>query len=44
VQARPAAPEDADTVARIYSQGIEERIATFETRKLVASIYQDKPP
>ncbi|MGH3147115.1 MAG: arsinothricin resistance N-acetyltransferase ArsN1 family A, partial [Rubrobacter sp.] len=30
--ARSATPEDADAIARIYSQGIEERIATFETR------------
>jgi L-amino acid N-acyltransferase YncA len=28
---RPAQPTDAQAIARIYSQGIEERIATFET-------------
>jgi L-amino acid N-acyltransferase YncA len=28
---RPARPADAAAIARIYSQGIEERIATFET-------------
>jgi L-amino acid N-acyltransferase YncA len=28
---RPARPSDAEAIARIYSQGIEERIATFET-------------
>jgi phosphinothricin acetyltransferase len=28
---RPAQPADAAAIARIYSQGIEERIATFET-------------
>jgi phosphinothricin acetyltransferase len=28
---RPATPEDADAIARIYSQGISERQATFET-------------
>ena len=28
---RPARPEDAAAVAQIYNQGIEERIATFET-------------
>jgi phosphinothricin acetyltransferase len=28
---RPARPEDAAAVAEIYSQGIEDRIATFET-------------
>jgi L-amino acid N-acyltransferase YncA len=29
--ARPAGREDAPAIARIYNQGIEERIATFET-------------
>lgn len=29
--ARPAAPADAAAVAAIYNQGIEDRIATFET-------------
>lgn len=33
MQARPAAPEDAASMARIYNQGIEDRIATFETRQ-----------
>ncbi len=28
---RAARPEDAETIARIYNEGIEERIATFET-------------
>jgi len=28
---RPARPADAEAIARIYNQGIEERIATFET-------------
>ncbi|HEX8228307.1 MAG TPA: arsinothricin resistance N-acetyltransferase ArsN1 family A [Chloroflexia bacterium] len=32
MQARPAAPEDAAEIARIYNQGLEDRIATFETR------------
>jgi L-amino acid N-acyltransferase YncA len=31
VQSRAAWPEDAEAIARIYNQGIEERIATFET-------------
>jgi L-amino acid N-acyltransferase YncA len=31
VQSRAARPEDAEAIARIYNQGIEERIATFET-------------
>jgi phosphinothricin acetyltransferase len=29
---RAAVPEDAPAIARIYNQGIEDRIATFETR------------
>jgi phosphinothricin acetyltransferase len=29
---RPAAPGDAEAIARIYNQGIEDRVATFETR------------
>lgn len=32
MKARAATPEDAEAIARIYNQGIEERIATFETR------------
>ncbi len=32
MHARAAVPEDAEAIARIYNQGIEERIATFETR------------
>jgi L-amino acid N-acyltransferase YncA len=31
VQSRAARPEDAEAIARIYNEGIEERIATFET-------------
>jgi L-amino acid N-acyltransferase YncA len=30
--ARAAQPEDAAAIAKIYNQGIEDRIATFETR------------
>ncbi len=30
--ARPATADDAGETARIYNQGIEDRIATFETR------------
>lgn len=33
---RPALPEDAEAVARIYNQGIAERQATFETRPRTA--------
>ena len=29
---RPAAPADVDALARIYNEGIEDRVATFETR------------
>jgi phosphinothricin acetyltransferase len=32
VRIRPAAPQDAAAVTRIYNDGIEDRIATFETR------------
>jgi phosphinothricin acetyltransferase len=32
LRVRPAAPEDAAAIARIYNQGIEDRVATFETR------------
>jgi L-amino acid N-acyltransferase YncA len=30
--ARPATPADADAIAIIYNQGIEDHVATFETR------------
>jgi L-amino acid N-acyltransferase YncA len=32
MQVRPATLEDAQAIARIYNQGIEDRIATLETR------------
>jgi L-amino acid N-acyltransferase YncA len=32
LRARPATTADSDSIARIYNQGIEDRIATFETR------------
>jgi phosphinothricin acetyltransferase len=32
MNARPATSDDAAAIAAIYNQGIEERIATFETR------------
>lgn len=32
MQARPATPADAEAISRIYNAGIDERIATFETR------------
>src|SRR3954462_14938297 len=35
--ARPATPADAATIARIYNEGIEDRIATFETRLRTAA-------
>ena len=34
---RSATPRDAAAIARIYSEGIEDRIATFETRPRSAS-------
>jgi len=34
--ARPATMEDCPTIARIYNQGIDARIATFETRHRTA--------
>ena len=33
LQVRPAQLEDAANIAIIYNQGIEDRIATFETRQ-----------
>lgn len=30
--ARPASPADAPSIARIYNEGIEDRLGTFETR------------
>src|SRR5207247_874369 len=32
LRTRPAAPADAPAIARIYNEGIEDRLATFETR------------
>jgi len=37
MHARPATPADAEAIARIYNQGIEDRIATFETRSRSAA-------
>jgi L-amino acid N-acyltransferase YncA len=31
MQARSATPNDAEAIARIYNEGIEDRVATFET-------------
>jgi L-amino acid N-acyltransferase YncA len=36
VHSRAAGAGDAEAIARIYNQGIEERIATFETRQRAA--------
>jgi phosphinothricin acetyltransferase len=36
IRARPASAADAAEMARIYNQGIEDRIATFETRPRAA--------
>jgi phosphinothricin acetyltransferase len=32
MRARPATPDDAAAIARIYNEGIADRVATFETR------------
>jgi len=32
MHSRPATPADAEAIARIYNEGIEDRAATFETR------------
>jgi phosphinothricin acetyltransferase len=32
LRVRDASPDDAGAIARIYNQGIEDRVATFETR------------
>ncbi len=37
MKARRATPADAAAIARIYNEGIEERIATFETRPRTAA-------
>jgi L-amino acid N-acyltransferase YncA len=31
VRTRSAAPDDAEAIARIYNEGIEDRVATFQT-------------
>ena len=36
LQIRPADPDDAPAIARIYTQGIEDRIATLETEPRAA--------
>ena len=35
--ARPASPDDAQSIARIYNDGIHDRVGTFETRARTAS-------
>jgi L-amino acid N-acyltransferase YncA len=37
MQARPAAIDDTAAIARIYNQGIADRVATFETRLRTAA-------
>ena len=41
MQSRAAIQEDAEAIARIYNEGIEERIATFETRPRMAGEIRD---
>ena len=31
MRVRSATPADADAIARIYNEGIDDRVATFET-------------
>lgn len=40
MRARPATPDDAGDIARIYSEGIEDRVGTFETRPRTAADVQ----
>jgi phosphinothricin acetyltransferase len=40
VRSRAASPKDAEAITRIYNEGIEERIATFETRPRAAEEIQ----
>lgn len=35
--ARPASPDDAERLAQIYNEGIEDRVGTFETRPRTAA-------
>ena len=37
MNARPATAADAEAIARIYNEGIEDRVATFETRPRAAA-------
>jgi L-amino acid N-acyltransferase YncA len=41
VHSRAASPKDAEAIARIYNEGIEERNATFETRPRTPGEIQD---
>jgi phosphinothricin acetyltransferase len=41
MHSRAAGPGDAEAIARIYNEGIEERIATFETRPRVVGEIRD---
>jgi L-amino acid N-acyltransferase YncA len=36
IRVRPAGPGDADAIARIYNEGIEDRVGTFETEPRTA--------
>ncbi len=40
MQVRNATPKDAATIANIYNQGIEDRVATFETHRRSAEDVQ----
>jgi L-amino acid N-acyltransferase YncA len=40
VTVRPASPTDAATIARIYAEGVEDRVGTFETEAKPPSDYE----
>ena len=42
MHSRAARPGDAEAIARIYNKGIEERIATFETRPRTAEEIRER--
>jgi L-amino acid N-acyltransferase YncA len=40
MEVRPARSDDADAIARIFNQGIAERVATFETQEKTADDFR----
>ena len=41
---RPAGPNDAESIAAIYNEGITERQATFQTRRHTAEDFRERIP